>query len=148
MNERTNEQTNKQTNKQTNILSCITRRLSQPFTIQTWQLPYSPYIALYFELTYISPYFSQFAFLVIPGQFNQHFVLDFLYMLTNCAKICLGYIFQVVASKVLRFLRCAASSARRLVAICSNLILVPTSEVYISAMEADVVMKSCLPIDL
>ena len=43
------------------------------------------------------------AFWVIPCQFNQalpHFVLDFLYMLTICAKICLGNIFQVVASKV------------------------------------------------
>ena len=40
---------------------------------------------------------------VIPCQFNQalpHFVLDFLYMLTICAKICLGNIFQVIASKI------------------------------------------------
>ena len=40
---------------------------------------------------------------VIPCQFNQalpHFVLDFLYMLTIGAKICLGNIFQVIASKV------------------------------------------------
>ena len=40
---------------------------------------------------------------VIPCQFNQalpHFLLDFLYMLTICAKISLGNIFQVIASKV------------------------------------------------
>ena len=43
---------------------------------------------------------------VIPCQITQylggfpHFVLDFLYMLTMCAKICLGNIFQVIASKV------------------------------------------------
>ena len=40
---------------------------------------------------------------VIPCQFNQalpHFVLDFFYMLTISAKICLGNIFQVIASKV------------------------------------------------
>ena len=43
---------------------------------------------------------------VIPCQITQylggfpHFVLDFLYMLTIGAKICLGNIFQVIASKV------------------------------------------------
>ena len=43
---------------------------------------------------------------VIPCQITQylggfpHFVLDFLYMLTISAKICLGNIFQVIASKV------------------------------------------------
>ena len=43
---------------------------------------------------------------VIPCQITQylggfpHFVLDCLYMLTICAKICLGNIFQVIASKI------------------------------------------------
>ena len=81
---------------------------------------------------------------VIPCQFNQalpHFVLDFLYMLTICAKICLGNMFQVIASKVQRFLRYTAFSARRLGNIFPHLILVPTSEAYISAMAADVVMN-------
>ena len=88
---------------------------------------------------------------VIPCQFHlahPHFVLDFLYMLTNCSKTCLGNIFQILASNVKRFLRYTAFHARRLVVILSPLILVPTSEAFISAMEADVVMKSFLPINL
>ena len=35
-------------------------------------------------------------------------------------------------------------SARRLVDISSPLIFVPTSEAFISAVEADVVMESCV----
>ena len=91
---------------------------------------------------------------VIPCQITQylggfpHFVLDFLYMLTICAKICLGNIFQVIASKVSWFLRYTAFSARRLGNIFSPLILVPTFEAYISATEADVVMKSFGPNNL
>ena len=57
------------------------------------------------------------------------FVLDFLHMLTNCAKVCLGNIFQVIASKVKQFRRCASfKPQKRLVAILLLLILVPTSE--------------------
>ena len=41
-----------------------------------------------------------------------HFVLDFLYMLTICAKICLGITFQVIASKVEWFLRYTAFSPK------------------------------------
>ena len=62
-------------------------------------------------------------------------------MLTICAKICLGNIFQVIASKVLRLLRYTAFSAGRLGNIFHPLILVPTSEAYISETEADVVMN-------
>ena len=47
-------------------------------------------------------------------------------MLTICAK-CLGNMFQVIASKVQRFLRYTAFSARKLGNIFPHLILVPTN---------------------
>ena len=46
------------------------------------------------------------------------------------------------------FLRYTTFSAGKLVAILSPLILVPTSEAYISAKVADVIMKTVVPINL
>ena len=60
----------------------------------------------------------------------------------------LGKVFQVIASTVKRFLRYTTFSAPRLVAICPPLILVPILEADISVMEADVVMKSFVPIEM
>ena len=62
---------------------------------------------IYVIIRHVGPFeYRAFDIRVIPCQITQylggfpHFVLDFFYMLTISAKICLGNIFQVIASKV------------------------------------------------
>ena len=50
---------------------------------------------------------------------------------------------HILSYSIQSFLRYTAFSARRLGNISPPLILVPASEAYISATEADVVMKTC-----